>query len=341
MHRQVSRDHHTVPKLYLRGFCGKKGFDKDVLLARYRDGSEHRLTLKEATVEVDFYDIGEEGAPDDALEHWFDRAVENRVGELMAKLRRGRLSAEATARAALASFVAVQLVRTIAFRQLMDDMSSHLGPQLFATALLQRAIDNDPTLKQDGQKLATLHRQIVEQAPASVRSGGKKSMMRNMIREADRLGPLLGAMNWVLTSSEQPVLLTGDNPVVVVSPTGDTQSAAMLVPDLHELHMPITPYRLLTITPFPSLTQRPQLSYRQADIVNHAIVRNCSTTVLRRPDMDWPSDLTLPLVRTALAPPAVTVRPNAGSPASAPVWPPIVDRALAEALGLLGGDPDL
>jgi hypothetical protein len=57
---QRSHDHHTVPKLYLRGFCGTMGSDRNVVLAHYRNGADDRLTIKRATVEVNFYDIGDD-----------------------------------------------------------------------------------------------------------------------------------------------------------------------------------------------------------------------------------------------------------------------------------------
>jgi hypothetical protein len=178
------------------------------LLARYRNGSDERLTIKQATVGADFYDVGDEGVPDDALERWFDRSVENPVGELMEGLRKGLLPTSESARVTLAAFVAAQMVRTMAFRQLMEGMSSHIGPALFACMALQRAIENNPSLKSDEEQLKNLYQYLVDCAPDAVRTVGRKSMMRNMVREASRLKPLLRCMNWVLTSSAEPMLLT-------------------------------------------------------------------------------------------------------------------------------------
>jgi hypothetical protein len=90
MTSQVSWDHHTVPRLYLRGFCATKGAAKGKVLARRRaDGADVLMTTKEATVIPGFYGVGEPGQPDDALEQWSYRNVENPVGELMATLLNG------------------------------------------------------------------------------------------------------------------------------------------------------------------------------------------------------------------------------------------------------------
>jgi hypothetical protein len=50
------------------------------------------------------------------------------------------------------------------------------------------------------------------------------------------------------------MLLTGDTPVVTVSGTAEVTYGPMLLLDLHEVHLPVTPERLLTITAFPSLS---------------------------------------------------------------------------------------
>ncbi len=248
MTSQVSWDHHTVPRLYLRGFCATKGAAKGKVLARRRaDGADVLMTTKEATVIPGFYDAGEPGQPNDSLEHWFDRNVENPVGEVMATLRNGVLPSSTAERDALATFVALQMVRTIRFRHLMVDMSEHLGPLLFANLVLQRAIDSGPDLK-DRSDLPGLHAQIAARAPQAVREASPRPMMRNMVREADRIKPLLTSMHWMIISSTDPLLLTGDAPVVTVSGSGEIASVPTLLPDLHEVQLPVTPRHLLTIT---------------------------------------------------------------------------------------------
>ena len=335
---QVSRDHHTVPKLYLRGFCGKKKPDKDILLARHRDGTEERLTIKKATVEVDFYDIGELGQPDDSLEEWFSHSIENPVGDVMHELREGVLPPPGPHRSTLATFVAAQMVRTVAVRRTMHDVNSHIGPMIFANMVLQRAIEMDPTVKARGD-LTAMYYDIARRTPEVMRSTDTPSMLRTMVREADRIKPLLLDMHWLLTSSPNPVLVTGDAPVVAVSATGELDfSTPVLLPDLHEVHVPITPSRLLTITPLKPLVATPtDLTVEQTSLVNQALVRNCWDVLLRPPTMPWPADLVLPRQRARIRKPNVTVRANDGRPPTPLAFPSVVDLALAEALQILGG----
>lgn len=341
MPEQVSRDHHTVPKLYLRGFCGRKKPDKDILLARHRDGTEERMTIKKATVEVDFYNIGELGRPDDSLEEWFSHSIESPVGDVMHALRDGLLPPSGPLRATLATFVATQMVRTVAVRHTMQDVNSHIGPLIFASMVLQRAIEMDPTVKARDD-LAAMHHDIASRAPEVMRRTDTPSMLRTMVREADRIKRLLLNMHWLLTFSPNPALVTGDAPVVTVSATGEFDSSSpVLLPELHEVHMPITPSRLLTITPIQPLGTTPtDLTAEQTALVNQAIMRNCWDVLLRPPTMSWPTDLVLPRPRASIRQPRITVRANDGRPPTAPAFPPIVDAALAEALHILGGDPD-
>ncbi|MFF5234698.1 hypothetical protein [Dactylosporangium sp. NPDC000521] len=162
-----------------------------------------------------------------------------------------------------------------------------------------------------------------------------------MIREGDRLKPLLLSMRWLLNNSDRPVLVTGDTPVTTVSGTGQVSFLPMLLPEQHEVQIPVTPHRLLTMTPFPAVRASSDLSREQAVLVNESIVRGCSAMVLRRPDMAWPSGLVLPSARASLAAPRVTVSARAGSAPTVPVWPAVVEQAFKEALELLSGDPDV
>ncbi|MEU8817604.1 DUF4238 domain-containing protein [Actinoplanes sp. NPDC048796] len=340
MPEQVSRDHHTVPKLYLRGFCGRKKLDKEILLARHRDGTEERMPIKKATVEVDFYDVGELGQPDDSLEQWFARSIESPVGDVMRALRDGALPPPGPLRATLATFVATQMVRTVAVRRTMQDVNSHLGPMVFASTVLQRAIEADPAVKARGDLTAMYH-DIASRAPEAMRRTDTPSMLRTMVREADRIKLLLLDMHWLLTSSPNPVLITSDAPVVTVSATGELDfSSPVLLPELHEVHMPVTPSRLLTITPIQPLGAPPTvLTTEQTTLVNHAIVRNCWDILLRPPTMPFPADLVLPRQRSSIRQPKITVRANEGQPPTSLTFPPVVDAALADALNILGGDP--
>jgi hypothetical protein len=342
MSKRVSRDHHTVPKLYLRGFCGRKKLDKEILLARHRDGTEERMPIKKATVEVDFYDVGELGQPDDSLEEWFSHSIENPVGEVVRALREGVLPPPGPRRATLATFVATQMVRTVVVRRTMQDVNTHIGPMIFASMVLQRAIEMDPEVKARGD-LAAMYHDIASRAPEAMRRTDTPSILRTMVREADRIKPLLLNMHWLLTSSPNPVLVTGDAPVVTVSATGELDfSSPVLLPELHEVHMPITPSRLLTITPIQPLGATPtSLTIEQTALVNQAIVRNCWDMLLRPPTMPWPADLVLPRQRASIRKPRITVRANDGRPPTPLTFPSIVDAALAEALNILGGDPDL
>ena len=331
---QISREHHTVPRLLLRGFIDKK----QQLLARDRNGAETLVPLKDATVVRDFYDIGDGKTPDPTLEDWFARNIESPVGEAMAAMRRGSLPT-GHARSTVATFVALQMVRTIRFRDVMGELSESLGPMLFANEVLQRVVGASPELKGSGADLTAWHAEIASRAPDAVRSADLRSVLRNMAREADRLKPMLEGMHWSVLVASDRLLMTGDTPVLAVSPTGEINTGPMLLPQMYMVQVPVTPAVLLTISPFPSLGAG-ELTALEATQVNQAVIRDCATTVLRHPDMPWPTDLLLPAKRAPLNKPSVKVTASGGSPTN-PTWPPVVDKAIAEVIEMLGGDPDL
>jgi len=339
---QIRRDHHTVSKLYLQGFCEKRGLNRNILLARHRDGHEEQLTIKEATVVRDFYDAGGRGQPDDALEKWFAETIESPVGEIMKRLRKGVMPSSSEERAKIAAYVATQLVRTVALRAKMEGLDSHIGPIIFANMALQHAIQADPAIKAQSD-LKALYHHIARCAPEAVRKTDTRSMLRTMVREADRIMRLLLSMEWMLTSSSTPLLVTGDAPVVTVSGTGELDvSTPVVLPDLHEVHLPITPSRLLTFTPFPQLTPVvTELTAPQAILVNQAIIRNCWDVVLRHPKMAWPTNLTLPPQRASIRTPTVKIRASTEETQRSLRFPSVVDVGMKQALALLGGDPDL
>jgi hypothetical protein len=150
------------------------------------------------------------------------------------------------------------------------------------------------------------------------------------------------SMRWMLAESSTPLLLTGDTPVVTISGTGEVTHGPLLLPYLHEIHLPVTPERLLILSPFPSLSPAAAvLTIEQAGLVNRAIIRACATSVFRHPGMPWPVDLALPRHRAPLHSPTVNISPGTGKPTPRPGFPALSDQTLQEPLALLGGDPDL
>ena len=146
-------------------------------------------------------------------------------------------------------------------------------------------------------------------------------------------------MHWTVSTAQTRLLMTGDTPVVTVSATDEINCGPVLLPELYEVQVLITPTVLLTISPFPPLGQG-VLTAVEADRVNRALIRDCAKTILRHPNMPWPTDLTLPSKRAPLPTPHVRVTANGGTPTK-PAWPAIVDNVIVEVIDILGGDPIL
>ena len=56
------------------------------LRVRHRDGSEELLSIKDASVRLDFYNLDTAQEPDDALENWLGKGVESPVGVTQAQM---------------------------------------------------------------------------------------------------------------------------------------------------------------------------------------------------------------------------------------------------------------
>lgn len=336
MTTQVSHKHHVIPQLHLRGFAAGRH-----LVEHRRDGTVQQVTVKQAAVVEDFYSIESGAAAEDALEDWFGKNIESPAAEVIKALRRGEVppSNQRTA----AAFVAFQIVRGPGFRRRLRQMGTHLGPLLFGVDVVSKVLQSDPGWKPDDATLQHMMLAAAARAPKDIGHPSHDADHRTMIREAHRLMDMLLAMKWSVCAAPKDVLLVGDTPAVVRDALGEQLPGVLTLPDRFEVLMPVSPKRLLVVSPFVTLGEREAILSRDfAHEVNAASIRACETSVFHHPEMAFPAELSIPRRSPAIDPPTVTSSiSNSTDPKTLAAWPAIPDAAFEEAIRLLGGNPPL
>lgn len=334
---QVARNHHTVPRLFLKGFA----LNETQLSGHWRDGRTGPISVAKATVIRDFYDPKRTTALDDSIETWFSREVENLGAGVVDGLRQGTLPT-GPAMDATAMFVAFQMVRGASFRRVQMEVARTVGPVHYAQLVVGKMIETDPDFEPTDEEVEALATELRPRAPEQFTTVGPDSMMRNMLREAQRIKTLIPTMHWSLASSSTKLLLTSDTPVVTRGPAGEFNDGPDVLPDGFEVLVPVSPARLLVVSPYPSLASSSELTAEFAREVNERQVRGADELVLRHPQMAWPADVVLRDAPPALPTPRVTIgRSQAGQPPTEMVWPSLSDSEIRSAMNLLGGDPPL
>ncbi|TRV72649.1 DUF4238 domain-containing protein [Streptomyces sp. 130] len=124
----TSREHHLVPKYWLRAFA-----EDGHVLRRWRSGAEHRTPVRCAAVARDFNtDPVAEGERRVALETYLDHRVDAPCAPVLRVAREGQGPQDEAQRALLLDALAWQVVRTRPFRSFDEQVGVHLFPPSWA-----------------------------------------------------------------------------------------------------------------------------------------------------------------------------------------------------------------
>lgn len=124
MGANTSRDHHLVPKYWLRAFS-----EDGHVRGRWRSGAEHRTPVRRAAVARDFNtDPLAEGEQRVALETYLDHHVDGPCAPVLRAVREGRWPLDGAQHALVLDALAWQVVRTQAFRSFDEQVGSTTSP---------------------------------------------------------------------------------------------------------------------------------------------------------------------------------------------------------------------
>jgi hypothetical protein len=330
-----AKNHHTVPQFQLRRFARS-----NELVVHHRSGLVQTRTVKRTTTLEYFYDPKSGPGIDDRIEQWLSTRVENPAVDAMALLRRGSIPSGADHDDA-ATFLAYAMVRGPSFRRILDQLSQHGGPMMWAIESIAAYRKKHPEFDPSEVEYCTLVDALEQRAPNEVRHSGPAADLRTMVRQADQLAPRLKQATWTIAESPNRQLMISDTPVVAFHPLLGYAPGPQLWPDEFDLFVPITPKAVLIISEGAVLGPA-MLTPQMAGIVNAGLAATAHNVVVRHPDMAWPADVTLSRARPKLPIPKRTITRNPdGHVPTKPEWPKLTSAIAQEGIALLGGDPPL
>ncbi len=170
-----------------------------------RKGTVERRNIKSATVERDFYTFVDDGGrPQDVVEHWLSEEVENRVAEVLRRLRSGEPLAT-TWVGILAPFVASSLLRTASVRAFMVQIDVGLRPLLVLHEFARRAgIELASLSDQERRRLLATATAALDRVPMDP-AQQRRSLLRTMLRKVDECSGTLMSWSWEVASGTFPL----------------------------------------------------------------------------------------------------------------------------------------
>ncbi|MFG3427607.1 DUF4238 domain-containing protein [Streptomyces californicus] len=318
MGANTSREHHLVPKYWLRAFA-----EDGHVRGRWRSGAEHRTPVRRAAVGRDFNtDPHAEGERRVALETYLDHHVDGPCSPVLRAVREGRVPLDEAQCALVLDALAWQVVRTQTFRSFDEQVGQHLFPALWAVEAVGFCEEGLGRPLSDGERMEVFWT-AVRTAPGPWLVSDQRSALRVMIRAFERTRDVLAApgRQLVVLRSAVPMLVLGDSGVVLRRKDGAFCLTPPLLPETVEVFAPLSPTCLLISTPRAHYRPQQGLTRRIAAKANAGAAAWCQDAVYRPPSMPWPSRLQLPGAPLVVRPPRLTAAPTQQPPGPAPAHP--------------------
>lgn len=323
---KVKKHQHVVPRAYLRGWADTE--DHVAVLDR---GSAYpqRFSVSNSAVRHRFYNFaGVDGTETDVVENWLDKHIEAPVGKTLKALRAGAGIGDVD-KATVINFTVAQLVRTPTVFAVMEYLDEHLGAMLLLMeAAKTGGFDLLALSDADRDRYLALARRAwaAQQDERDMRA----SKLRTMVRKLDEVSTQVTSWHWSVLASPEPVLISGDSPVVTLNPTG--YHWAGLIPEGSPLWMPLSPTVLLVGEPVNLMVAQSVLNDELAAFVTGALARHADRALFNAPGLAWPPGLVFPAQKPRLPEPTVTWSKSAGPTTTFPATYPPVSSATVEAL---------
>ncbi|MET8289893.1 DUF4238 domain-containing protein [Streptomyces sp. NPDC005132] len=319
MRSQQAKEHHLVPKYWLRAFA-----EDGHVTGRHRDGREFRTPVRGAAKATHFNtDPLAQGQQRVAMETYLAEQVDHHAAPVILRLRNGVWPLPAEDREHLLRALGWQLVRTQLFRSWNRQVGEHLAPVIWAHQVIGVYQTRLGRMLRDEEGVA-LFWHAYQRAPDPALFSDVQWHLRAPIQGHAFAMEYLSApdRHLVIVQSDSPQLVLGDTGVVVRRTSGTYSINPPLLGASTELYAPIAPTHLLISTRTPG---------RYGDgILTSALVRNanrgaaawCQGAVYRLPTMRWPRNLRLGPTPPLMPPPRIAATPDgrrAGTPPQRPV----------------------
>ncbi|QOR71364.1 hypothetical protein IM660_03430 [Ruania alkalisoli] len=213
-------------------------------------------------------------------------------------------------KATVINFTVVQLVRTPTVFAFMEHIDGHLGAK-FVLIEVTKTGGFDLLALSDAERDRYLALAGRAWAPRQDEHDMQASKLRTMVRKLDELSTQVTAWHWNVLASPEPVLISGDSPVVTLNPIG--YHWAGLIPEGSPLWTPLSPTMLLVAEPVKPLVVQSVLKRRVGCVCDRCAgaarpIGPCSTHRDGLGRRGWPSRLRSRRCRSQRSPGAS--RPN-------------------------------
>ena len=292
-HKNPAR-HHLVPKFYLRRFSRR-----DQVRVVTRDLAKSFIAnIADASVRTHYYSVDlPDGTRSSAVEGFLSH-VEGSAAQVMHDLDDGRLP-NAKGRATFARFLALQIARTQDDRRARDEAGTalarrmlELAPIDWAAGLLTRKLGREPTESEIDAKRHAMR----ALAPEVALEHTQNSHIEAMLSMADYLVDFLLDRQWSIMVFRDPILLTGDAPVVCYSPQSEQGFWGVGVANAGFVAFPVSTRRALVMFRADVGLKPAQLQGTRlfAHGMNEQLAYQCEELIFHHPDIKHEELIELP-----------------------------------------------
>ena len=293
------RRHHTVSKFYLAGFADESSQITQVHLPGHHT---HLNSVANATVDTDFYSLrSEDGTLDDSMERAFG-ALESDAANAIQLVGAGRRTLADNERAALASWIALQYLRTPAFRKVQTQVAAQTHQMIVLMAgkdQLRKTIE-----EHEGRPISD---ERLEWEWSDLTTGEGPTLEDDPVLHATAIGETLPWLaevvfrsQWMRVTFQRRKLVTCDHPVALVPPAdvpafmgvGLATASAYLMPLNRRLGLIVRPHDYGSDIEIDGTTSLWAL-------FTEMMLQNARKFVFHHPEDSIPSDLIIPRPRKA------------------------------------------
>ncbi|MFF1659597.1 DUF4238 domain-containing protein [Streptomyces sp. NPDC058255] len=309
MGAQIAKEHHLVPKFWLRAFA-----EEGHITGLHRDGREHRTPVKSAAKARNFNtDPRVQGMQRVALETYLAEKVDHHAAPVMHAVRSGTWPLAAERLQVVRRTLAWQLVRTQMFRSWNAQVGAYLAPVVWAHEIIsvyQRRLGRMLT---DEEGVAVFW-EAYHRAPDPQLFNDDRWHLRAPIQGLSFAMDYLEApeRHLILVQAETPCLILGDTGVVIRRTSGTYSIAPPLLGAATELFAPVSPTHLLISTRTPERYQDGVLTAALARQANKGAAAWCQNAVYRLTSMRSPRYLRLAPEPPAIPAPRIAAAPSTG-----------------------------
>lgn len=231
------RRHHYVPRFYLERFTDQK---QRLSVYDRRSGRSFTTGTRDIAVATDFYRLPDDlGLPPEFLEQLFaahEGVAADTVREIVSA---GVISPDQ--RRVLASYIALQELRTPQTRDSIGDMASWSG-SLLAQIEIRKRIDSGEFATDEDRSRAEAAIESLAQGKVTVRPTDESLVGLSLSALEKVTTELLGNWAWSLVLLSKPMLLTSDQPVAMLGePELDSPGTSVGVGNALEIWLPLDP----------------------------------------------------------------------------------------------------